>query len=226
MSVYQGSESSPVFGNLYIMTELQMGFFHLSGPDLGTLYGSSVLSLVLRNDLCQQLTLLTGIDHVQMEIIHRPVIFQCRLCVNIRIKIIFDIGVCAMSGFFSPGHYQIGAINSVRHKMILQNTHLDAIDDAVISQILDHTVHRRTFSGLGRRIEAYDCLHIILTDCDLTALLDFRTILSFQKADRVFFCEYRLFNGHGIIRYGLSVQIIHYLLQSYVLSSILGLEDL
>ena len=75
MSVYQGSESSPVFGNLYIMTELQMGFFHLSGPDLGTLYGSSVLSLVLRNDLCQQLSLFTGVDHVQMEIIHRSVIF-------------------------------------------------------------------------------------------------------------------------------------------------------
>ena len=148
MSVYQGSESSPVFGNLYIMAELQMGFFHLSGPDLGTLYGSSVLSLVLRNDLCQQLSLFTGIDHVQMEIIHRPVIFQCRLCMDIRIKIIFDIGVCAMSGFFSPGHYQIGAINSVRHKMILQNTHLDSIDNIPEPEIFDHTVHCCPFPGL------------------------------------------------------------------------------
>ena len=75
MSIHQRCEFSPVFGNLYIMAELQMGFFHLSGPDLGTLYGSSVLSLVLRNDLCQQLSLFTGVDHVQMEIIHRSVIF-------------------------------------------------------------------------------------------------------------------------------------------------------
>ena len=75
MSVYHGSDPPAVFGDLNVMAKFQMRLFHLSRLYLSALYRGPVLTLILWDDFRQKLPFLARVDHIQVEIVHRSVIF-------------------------------------------------------------------------------------------------------------------------------------------------------